>query len=164
MGSLTHTVLPPPAPVTTVSHQPDGVAEVLQLARAKVSDNIIIAYIRQSGSSYNLDANQIISLRQQGVSEAVINAMLTQPKPNVAAPMSTPPQSMISQASVTPSDSYGSSVTVAPSTTYVATAPSPYYYYPYYYPAYYPYYGYAYPPVSFSFGWGWGWGGRGWRR
>jgi len=157
-------VPPPPAPVTTVSHQPDGVAEVLQLARAKVSDNIIIAYIRQSGSSYNLDANQIISLRQQGVSEAVINAMLTQPKPNVAAPMSTPPQSMISQASVTPSDSYGSSVTVAPSTTYVATAPSPYYYYPYYYPAYYPYYGYAYPPVSFSFGWGWGWGGRGWRR
>jgi hypothetical protein len=163
---------PPPAPGAAVSRQPDGVAEILQLAHAKVSDNVMIAYIRQSRSNYNLDANQIISLRQQGVSDAVINAMLNQPKPSDTALMSAPPQSTVSQASVAPSDTYGSSVTVAPSTTYVAAAPATYYYYPAYsysYPAYYPYYGYAYPPVSFSFGWGWGgggrgWGGRGWRR
>ena len=40
-----------------------------------------MAYIKNSGNSYGLNADQIIYLRQQGVSDAVITAMLNQPKP-----------------------------------------------------------------------------------
>jgi uncharacterized membrane protein YgcG len=134
-----------------------GVPQVLQLAQAKVSDSTIIAYIHNSGYSYGLDANQIIYLRQQGVSDAVINTMLTQPKNAAANEQTTPP----------PADQ-SSTATVQPAVTYVQSAPpSSVYVVPdtqtycydstYYQPYYYPYYGY--PAVSLSFGFGGGWGG-----
>ena len=44
----------------------------------------IIAYIRNSGNSYGLNADQIIYLRQQGLSDAVIRVMLSQPRAGVA--------------------------------------------------------------------------------
>src|SRR5271168_5310879 len=65
------------APAPQLSY---GVSQILQLNQAKVGDDTIIAYVRNAGNSYGLDANQIIFLRQQGVSEAVISAMLNQPK------------------------------------------------------------------------------------
>src|SRR5271163_2680861 len=55
-----------------------AVAQVLQLAQAKVGDDTIVAYIQNSGTIYGLDANQIVYLKQQGVSSAVINTMLNQ--------------------------------------------------------------------------------------
>ena len=55
-----------------------GVPEVLQLSQAKVGDSTIITYVRNSGNNYGLNAAQIIYLRQQGVSDAVINTMLNQ--------------------------------------------------------------------------------------
>ncbi|MGA8181073.1 MAG: hypothetical protein WB792_13510 [Desulfobacterales bacterium] len=45
-----------------------GMPQVLQLAHAKISDSTIIAYIQNSGTVYNLDASQIVYLKQQGVS------------------------------------------------------------------------------------------------
>jgi len=137
-----------------------GVAEVVQLARANVSEDVIINYVQSSGNAYGLDANQILYLKQQGVSDRVLNAMLTQPKPAVAAPtvaMPTTPAPQPVASSLSASTSEASTATVAPTVTYVQTAPPPYYYYqPYYYPAYA-----WYPPVTFSFGWG-GWYGGGW--
>jgi len=56
-----------------------GASQIVELAHAKVSDDTIIAYIRNSGNSYALDADQIIYLRQQGISDAVVNVMLNQP-------------------------------------------------------------------------------------
>jgi hypothetical protein len=105
-----------------------GVAQILQLAQAKISDDTIIAYIRNSGNSYRLEAKQIIYLRQQGVSAKVINFMLNQTKV-VSAP---------EQSATQPDSSYYSSA---------------YYAQPYYYPYYggYPYYAGLYPGV-FSFG------------
>ena len=58
-----------------------GVPQIIQLSEAKVSDDTIIAYVKNSGNSFGLTADQIIYLRQQGVSDAVITAMLNQPKP-----------------------------------------------------------------------------------
>jgi hypothetical protein len=58
-----------------------GVDQIIQLSRAKVSDDTIVNFIRNSGSSYGLDANQIVYLKQQGVSDTVVNVMLSQPKP-----------------------------------------------------------------------------------
>jgi len=135
-----------------------GVSQIMQLEQAKVGDDTIIAYVKNSGNSYGLDANQIIYLRQQGVSDAVITTMLNQPKPAVAVatpatPASQPVVSTASPVSVP-------TATVAPTVTYVQTVPTTAYYdyQPYYYPSYA-----WYPPVVFSFGWGGGyrggWGG-----
>src|ERR1700722_11881091 len=62
-----------PAPAPQLSY---GVGQILQLAQAKVGDDTIVAYVRNSGNSYGLDAGQIIYLRQSGVSDSVITAML----------------------------------------------------------------------------------------
>jgi len=143
-----------PAPAVSPPPLAYGVPQVLQLAQAKVSDETIITFIRNSGTSYGLTADQIIYLRQQGVSEAVITAMLNQPKPGVAAA----PQ----PAGTTITTANGSTATVAPTVTYVQPAPVTTYYYadPYYYPAYG--YVYPYPAVSIGFGWGWHGGYGGW--
>ena len=70
------------APVPQLSY---GTPQILQLTQAKVGDDTIIAYIKNSRNSYGLNADQIIYLRQQGVSDAVITTMLNQPKPAIAA-------------------------------------------------------------------------------
>jgi len=147
-----------PAVVNTLAPQlAYRVPQILQLAQAKVGDNTIIAYIKNSGNSYGLNADQIIYLRQQGVSDAIITAMLSQPKLGVATATPTP---AASQPMDSTAGGQSSTATVAPTVTYVQTVPATtgYYYQPYYYPAYA-----WYPPVAFSFGWGGGWHGGGWR-
>jgi hypothetical protein len=167
----------PPAVSSPVPQLPYGVAQILQLSQAKVSDDTIVAYVRNSGNSYGLDANQIIFLRQQGVSDPVITAMLNQPKAGVSsysepAPSAPPAAAPADQTQATVASSGGSTAaystaTVAPSVTYVQSVPSypSYYYsgYPYYYGYGYPYYyGYGfYPGVSVSFGYRGGWYGGG---
>ncbi len=156
------------APVPQLSY---GVSQIVQLAQAKIGDDTIIAYIKNSGNSYSLSVNQIIDLRHRGISDAVITTMLNQPRPGVAAatPTTPAPKPVASATDTAGSSSTittasGSTATVAPTVTYIQTAPAPtYYYQPYYYqPYYYPAYAW-YPPVSFSFGWGWGgWHGGGW--
>jgi hypothetical protein len=169
-SSAANTVQPAAAsaPVPQLSY---GVSQIVQLAQAKVGDDTIIAYIKNSGNSYGLTVDQIIYLRHQGISDAVITTMLNQPRPavTVATPTTPAPQPVASSTATTGSGSTitttsGSTATVAPTVTYVQTVPAttcyyqPYYYQPYYYPAYA-----WYPPVSFSFGWGWGgWHGGGW--
>ena len=161
----------PAAPVNAPGPQlPYGVSQILQLSQAKLGEDTIVSYIRNSGNSYGLNADQIIYLRQQGLSDGVIRAMLTQPRAGVAvaAPATPAPQPM---APAYAGQAYAgqayagqaSTVTVAPPVTYVQTVPAaPYYYYD---PNYYYYPGYAwYPPVTIGWGWGgWGWGwGGGW--
>ena len=55
-----------------------GVPQILQLSQAKIGDNTIVAYIQNSGTIYSLNASEIIYLKQQGVSDAVITTMLNQ--------------------------------------------------------------------------------------
>ena len=176
------TKVTPAAPAAVVSTAapalPYGVPQILQLAQAKIGDDTVIAYVKNSGNSYNLNADQIVYLKQQGLSEPVITAMLNQPKAGVAAmsdPSATPPPSATVATSGTSTATYDDSMasvptaTVAPSVTYVQSAPadySGYYAQPYYYPyGYYPYYGYGwYPGVSIGFGYGYhGWYGGGFR-
>ena len=170
---------------------PYGAANVLKLAQANVGEETIVAYIEKTGHGYNLGANEIIYLRDQGVTDRVVSAMLTQekktrdaaaaqaaaeqlvaatpPAPAPAAPVAAPQY----QQAYTP-----------PPVTYVQPAPAPlivmrdssprltdYGIYPRYgysycgYPSYgYRSYGYS-PSVSFSFGYGYGGGycGSGYR-
>jgi hypothetical protein len=148
-----------------------GASQILRLTQAKIGDDTITAYIKNSPNGYALNADQIIYLRQQGVSDAVISVMLSQPKNSVAAATSaaTVTTSASGSTITTPN---GSTATVAPTVTYVQTAPAPSvyvipdtqtYYYDsgYYQPYYYPYYGWSYPAVSLSFGFGGGYHGGG---
>lgn len=153
------------APASSTPQLSYGVTDVLKLTQAKASDDTIIAYIRNSGNSYGLDADQIIYLQQEGVSSPVLTAMLNQPRAGIApASDNSMPQQVPQPMTPAPApqpDNTQMVTTQPPAVTYVQPATT-YYYgggYPYYYNSY-PYY-YGYPAVSFSVGWGGGWRG-GW--
>jgi hypothetical protein len=158
-------------PATQLSY---GVPQVLQLVQAKVSDGIIVSYIQNSGTIYGMNAGEIVYLKQQGVSDPVLNAMLNQ---RSRLTSSTEPATTTANSTTASDQTY---VSTAPAVTYVQqTVPSStvyiipdtqtyqynaWYYgdYPYYgyrpYSGYYNYYG-SYPGVSLSFGFGNRWGG-----
>lgn len=195
--AATQTVVtpPPPAPVATVTeatpppivpntpatagpYLSPATSQILQLTQAKVSDSTIIAYVENSSTMYGLNADQIIYLKQQGVSDGVINAMLNQSsRVGAAIPAQMPPSTdgqgappdQSSTAVVQPTTAAPSNVYVVPDSStanynaWAAQYSYPYYPY-YYYPYYYPYY---YSPVVVSFGFhsgyhGGTWGGSGW--
>jgi hypothetical protein len=60
--------------------------EVVKLSAAHMSDDVILAYIKNSGSSYNLSADDILYLHGQGVSQAVIGALLNASPSQAPAP------------------------------------------------------------------------------
>jgi hypothetical protein len=157
----------PAAPPQAAPQLSYGVAEVVQLAHANVGEDVIVNYVQNSGNAYGLDANQILYLKQQGVSDRVINTMLNQ-RSRMPAPVQTAPPPNSSDAN----SSQMTATTAQPSVSYVQTAPpqsvyvipdtQTYNYYAYSYPYYYPYYGgyyYGWPAVSLSFGWGGYYGG-----
>lgn len=171
-SSATATVTAPAATSRQAAPQLSyGVSQIVDLTRAKVSDDVVVKYIQNSGNSYGLDAAQIIYLRQQGISDTVLNAMLNQRQMNAPANVQSSTQ--------TYSDTGGTATTATaqPSVSYIQTAPAStvyvipdtqtyryndWYYssYPYYcYPYYGGYYGYGYPAVSLSVGFGGYYGG-----
>ena len=163
--SAAQPAVPGPAPQAAVASQNTpqlsyGMAEVMKLLQAKISDPTILAYIQNSRTAYNLSASEVVYLKQQGVSDAVLTAMLNQRGGPAIAAQSTPPSSNaeVSAAPVVttapaPSTAY---VTQAqPSTVYVVSDP-PVYYDPY---PYYGYYGWPFPGLALSFGWGGRFGG-----
>lgn len=69
-GCVTHSytvATPPPGPT---------LAEVQSMAQAHVSDSVIISQIQNSNTRYQLTSDQIISLKNAGVSDNVINALI----------------------------------------------------------------------------------------
>jgi hypothetical protein len=62
--------------------------EIVKFAQAHMSDDVILAYIKNSGKVYNLSADDMLYLNSQGVSQAVLNALL---QTKSAAPAQTPP-------------------------------------------------------------------------
>jgi len=136
---------------TTIPILSDCVAQVLKLHQAKISESTLLTFIQNSPAVYTLDADQIIYLKHQGVSESVITTMLSHK--SVPAKMIT---ASPATAVVAPTVTY-----IQPATTYYSPA------YNDYYPGYYPYYAWPYPAVSLSFGFGGGYhggfrGGGGW--
>jgi surface antigen len=69
----------PPAYVSPVSGQPTSLADIKALAKAGVSDEVIISQIRNSRTIYHLAAVDVIRLRDAGVSEKVLNFMINTP-------------------------------------------------------------------------------------
>ncbi|HRZ87661.1 MAG TPA: hypothetical protein P5287_07585 [bacterium] len=135
--------LPADMPVAADDQGPATPLDVLKMSKAGLSDSVIINKIDQSGASFRLSVNDIISLKNEGVSDAVINYMINaQNAPAArratAIPKASPVTYVVPAATV-----------VAPAETVIVRD---YYYDP-------P------PPVSFSFGYYSGWGGGPcWRR
>ena len=74
---------------------PAGVEEVIKLTKAGMSEDLILAKVKKAGVSYDLTTDQIIYLKNQGVSEKVIAALLQ------AGPASAP-TTAVSTPSVLP--------------------------------------------------------------
>lgn len=129
-----------------------GVPEILKLARAPISDDIIIAFLKNSGTSYDLSVSQILYLKKEGVSERVIASMLAQSKQPAQEIAPTSPPSPPAPAAPQPAYSGAPSVQYVPTyepapTVYVPS--STVYVTPYYYGGYW---GYPSPSCSFSIG------------
>ena len=71
--------------------QPLGVADIKALAKAGVSDEVIISQIRNSHTAYRLSTAEIIDLKDAGVSEHVIDVMINTASTSSAAPPPPPP-------------------------------------------------------------------------
>lgn len=70
---------PPPPPPTIQrggQSQPTGVTDVKSLAKAGLSDEVILSHIRNSQAVYHLTTAEIIDLKNSGVSEKVIDFMI----------------------------------------------------------------------------------------
>jgi hypothetical protein len=58
---------------------PGGAEDVLKLSRAKVGEDTIVAFVKNSNRAFGgLGANQIVYLHEQGVSDSVIATMISQ--------------------------------------------------------------------------------------
>jgi len=53
-----------------------SLTDVVQMAQSHVSDEVIISQIRSTGSVFHLRSDETIYLKQQGVSDAVVEEML----------------------------------------------------------------------------------------
>jgi len=103
---------PQSAPTVPSNIDPQSpLAEVIKLAQAGVGETVIQSYIANSQTPFNLDSDEIIYLRDLGLSDASINAMLQrdqalgatasapapqpQPQPQpVSAPLNPPAQAL----------------------------------------------------------------------
>lgn len=69
--------------------------QVVRLSQQHLSDDVVINYIRNSGKTYHLSADDIIYLNRQGVSQTVIGVLQTgaSASPATSAPSAPPPPS-----------------------------------------------------------------------
>lgn len=105
------------APVTYVhveQNQPLTVDDVVALVHAKVSDDAIISQIQNSHTIYHLTADQIIYLRNSGVSDRVVNFMINTPSTITPAPPTT-----VVETDMAPPAAPNETVVVSPGPGYV---------------------------------------------
>jgi len=102
----------PPMAANTVSvptNIPPAVADVIRLAESGVGDDVVLAYIQNSQATFDLGADDVLYLRDVGVSSVVITAMLNHdttlrnqvpPNPNTVPPepVQEPPPPPVEEA------------------------------------------------------------------
>ena len=88
-GNTSHAQTPP-------ANLSPGLQEVLKLSKAQVGDEVIIGYVNNSGTAFPLTSDEILYLKDQGVSQPVIAALLrakaAAPPPTVSPEPPTAPQ------------------------------------------------------------------------
>lgn len=163
-------------PPATKAKLPHGADDVVRLSTARVNEEVILNYIQTSGTIYNLTPQDIVRLRDEGVSDRVINAMIDQRR---VVPIQAAAAQNLAQAqpAANPAPAASTAVYVAqPAPVVVYTQPEPprstLHIIPYpaaraaYYgppPHYYrpPDHGWYYRPVYPRFSVYWGWRGPG---
>jgi hypothetical protein len=139
---------------------PYGVEDVLKMSRAQVSDDVIATYIQNTGTIYSLGPNDIVYLKEQGVSDRIVNTMLDQRRIAIEVAQAQQQQAAVQTPaaennSPVTTPAYSDTQAAAPAVTqpaasslYVIPYPTPSYPYygrPYYSYSSYPYYSYSYP-------------------
>jgi hypothetical protein len=82
--------------------------EVVRLTQAKMTDEVLVNYIKTSGKTYSLSSDDLLYLNSRGVSQPVLDAMLlasggVAPPP---APAAEPPPAVITAPPATPTIDY----------------------------------------------------------
>src|SRR5262249_44674472 len=72
--------------VARAQDQPMSVADVKALAKAEVSDEVILSQIRNTHSAFHLSTAEILDLKDAGVSQKVIDFMINSPSVVGSAP------------------------------------------------------------------------------
>ena len=110
--ALTGCIVAPPRQQVVIPQQPQvqpvpplGIEDVKALAKSGVGDDLIISQIRSSATVYHLGTADVIALKTAGVSEKVIDYMIT--TPSTATP---PPAAGVTTVVVDP----GPACVVAP--------------------------------------------------
>ena len=162
----------PPAQVslsaTAPSKLPYAATEVLKLTRAQVSEDVIVSYVHNSTPTTSLSSDDIVLLKNAGVTDRVISAMMDKNSkaierlPSNAAPAPVYAEANVGDEAPTAGPQQPATAPLTPagsgSSTYVIPYPAvTSAYYGYYSPYYSPYYyGYGGPIFSFGFGYGGG--------
>ncbi|MCX6930073.1 MAG: hypothetical protein NT154_43710, partial [Verrucomicrobia bacterium] len=130
---------PTQAPPTAPVNLSPGAAEVVRLAGSGVADDVVVAYIQNSQAPFNLSAEDVLYLKDIGLSPQVTSAMLTHDsalrgQPQQYAPAATAPTVPPGTAPPTyqwqppavpaaPAPTEPPPPVAAPPPTYVTTAP-----------------------------------------
>jgi hypothetical protein len=137
---------------------PYGVEDVLKMSLAQVSDDVIATYIQNTGTIYSLGPNDIVYLKDQGVSDRIVNTMLDQRRIANEVAAQAQQQQVAAQTPASAAENGGPVTTPAYSDQQLAgsavtqPAASSLYVIPYPTPSY-PYYGrsyYSYPYAYYS--------------
>jgi hypothetical protein len=91
----------------TAPSLPPGVQDVVKLVKAGLSEEVVLAHIKNAGAFYNLSADQLIYVHDQGVTENELKALLGSGSPTVPAnpapaPAPTPVVNSSAPMSATP--------------------------------------------------------------
>ena len=143
-----------------------GLDDIVKLSKAGVDESVILTYVQNSGVAYNPTAQDVIQLRELGVSPQVTATLMqrgSEVRQAATVEAQKQAQATAAAAPAQPAPVYTAPVTYAApasTVTYIGYpgyaynyggyyGPS-YYSYPCYYPRSYGYYGGFYPRVSFG--------------
>ena len=91
--------------------QPLSIDDIISMAKANISDDLIISQIRNSRTIYHLKTTDIIDLKRTGVSERVIDFMINSPTETRSAETASvartaPPAPLVETMIVAPGPDY----------------------------------------------------------
>jgi hypothetical protein len=102
------------APATNPPNLSPDLQEVVTLSTEQMGEEVITNYIKSTGKSYQLTADQIIYLKNQGVSSAVLSALIQTASAGSAIPAPAPVVATADPPSMTPPNAPAPAPTAAP--------------------------------------------------